>query len=328
MSRTVLLVAERIDGHLTRASRETAGLLRGVAEGGSIHGLLLGKDLAGPAAELAHCGMDSVLLAEDPNLEPLQALAWATVIREVATARKAGAILLADSVFGRELAGALAVLWEAAVATGAIEIRPVGDRVEVRRPVHGGRAFQELALNGPRILFTVRPGAFPAPEPSGTAAPIESVAVGTLPEPIRAGTSTGFIPALGSTLGPDLGSAKIVVSGGRGLRGAENFPIVEELAQALGAAVGASRAVTDAGWRPASYQVGQTGRTVSPQLYIAVGISGAIQHLAGMMGSRVIVAINSDPAAPIFKVADYGIVGDLFQIVPALTREIQKHHGG
>ncbi len=328
MRRAVLLVAERSGDHLARPSREAAGLARRLADGGTVHGLLLGGDLDGPAAELARCGVDSVLRAEDPELLPLRALPWATVVREAAARPAAGVILLADTIFGREVAGALAALWDASVATGAIEVRPAeGDRIVVRRPVLGGRAFQELLLDGPRILLTVRPGAFPAPEPAATAAPVAPFPVAPIPAPLRAGRSAGFTGDPAPAAGPDLGSARIVVSGGRGLRSAGEFRLLEDLARELGAAVGASRAVTDAGWRPASDQVGQTGRRVTPELYVAVGISGAIQHLAGMIGSRVIVAINSDPGAPIFKSADYGIVGDLFAIVPAITAELRRERG-
>ncbi|HEV2167149.1 MAG TPA: electron transfer flavoprotein subunit alpha/FixB family protein [Thermoplasmata archaeon] len=247
----------------------------------------------------------------------------AAALTEWATESGATVVVVAASPRGRELAGRVAARWDAGVVSGVTEVRGGPDAWTVVRPIFGGRATQELLLPGPRAVVAIRPHAFP-PAAAGPSAPeVEERPAPDVAELARSGAVSSETP-LEAGAGPGLSSASIVVSGGRGLRSAENFHLVEELAQALGAAVGASRAVTDAGWRPASYQVGQTGVSVSPQLYIAVGISGAIQHLTGMMSSRVIVAINSDPQAPIFRVADYGIAGDLFTVVPALTKEVRR----
>jgi electron transfer flavoprotein alpha subunit len=327
VSRPVLVVAERTEVHLSRSTREVIPVARRLAEGGPVVGLLLGKELAATAEEASRAGFDRVLAAEAEELEPRRALLWAGVASAAAKAVDAPLVLLGGTVFGREVAGALAATWEATVATGATEVEPEADgTLLVTRPIFGGRAVERVRLPGPRQVLALRPNAFPVAEPGTTTVEVGPVAVHSFEPAWLAGSRRGFTPAATGS-GPDLAAATIVVSGGRGLKAPENFHLVEELAHALGAAVGASRAVTDAGWRPGALQVGQTGKTVSPQLYIAVGISGAIQHLAGILTSRVIVAINSDPSAPIFRVADYGIAGDLFQIVPALTAEVKRARG-
>jgi electron transfer flavoprotein alpha subunit len=327
VSRSVLVVGEQTDVHLSRASREAAGAARALSDGGPVIGLVLGLETQVTAGELARAGVDRVITVESDALAAVRAVPWAHTIASVAKAQHVGVVLLAGSVLGREVAGALASVWEAPAATGVIEITaPAAGRLEVRRAVFGGRASEVTALLGPRAIIGVRPNTFPAAAESGAPAPIEPIAAPSLPAEIARGARTGFTPAQQGA-GPELSQASIVVSGGRGLKSAENFRLVEELAVALGAAVGASRAVTDAGWKPSSLQVGQTGKSVSPQLYVAVGISGAIQHLVGMMSARCIVAINSDANAPIFRVADYGIVGDLFQIVPALTKAVRSARG-
>jgi len=319
-----LVVAEVQNGRLSGPTLEAISVAQTLGGGtGAIVGFVAGSAAPAAGAEFGRFGVPRVALARDPALDSVPVAGIASAV--VAAAEKTGAdtVLVGGTTFGRDLVGRLAVRWDAAVATGVTEARREGDSVQVRRPIFGGRATETRRLEGPRVALALRPHAFASPVEAPVSPAVEEVPMVPIPPELLAPRRTAIeTSAQGS--GPSLGDASIVVSGGRGVRSAENFPLVEELAASLGAAVGASRAVTDAGWRPSSLQVGQTGRSVSPQLYIAVGISGAIQHLVGMLSSRVIVAINSDPSAPIFRVADYGIVGDLFQVVPALTAEIRR----
>lgn len=313
------------------ASAEVIGELVGVGlqldpDPGSLRGLLLGgRDEQ--AERLARSGVGQALWADDQRLTGTNPSLGAIVCSAIVEKLGATLVLIESSAAGRDLVGPLAVKCNAAAATGVTEISkgPEGG-LRVTRPVFGGRAYQELRFATPKAIVGLKPHAFPAKPGVNRSVAVTKVSIPEFPPnlvaPKRTGTS---VPERG--IGPSLSEASIVVSGGRGLKNPENFRLIDELAHALGAAVGASRAVTDAGWRPSTYQVGQTGRAVSPQLYIAVGISGAIQHVVGMVSSRVIVAINSDPQAPIFRVADYGVAGDLFEIVPALTKEIRRVRG-
>jgi electron transfer flavoprotein alpha subunit len=326
VTRDVLVVGEARQGKLAAASREATGAARQIADGGKVRGLLVGADLGSAATEFAASGLDELRVVDDPRFRaPLPAPIARTVTGLLAEAPP-GVVVVAGTLLGREVAARVAARWDAALATGVTGVAdgPNG-ALAVTRSVFGGRASESVELSGARAVVALRPHAFEPGAGHGAATP-ETVAAPEVPAALAAGEVKGFEPAP-TTGGPDLAEAAIVVSGGRGLRGPENFHLVEELAQAFGGAVGASRAVTDAGWKPASLQVGQTGRTVSPQLYVAVGISGAIQHLTGMISSRTIVAVNSDASAPIFKVADYGIAGDLFQILPALTAEVRRQRG-
>lgn len=327
MSAAVLVVGEVVDGHLAGVSREAIGVGRSLAgTGGTVVGFLAGAALGAAVDELARAGVDRALVADNSGSALVGNSVRAKLAAEAVGVAAPQVVLTAATTNGRDLAARLAAEWDAAIATGATGVS-VGAEGEVRvtRPVFGGRAAQTVDLHGPRVVVALRPHAFPTPEPAPEAARVERL--GGADSGGSPGVSFVSLEPVRSGSGPPLGDASIVVSGGRGVKTPENFRLVEELAQSLGAAVGASRAVTDAGWRPSSFQVGQTGKQVSPQLYIAVGISGAIQHIVGMVSSRVIVAINSDAQAPIFKVADYGIVGDLFQIVPALTAEIRRVRG-
>lgn len=327
MTPAVLVVGELEGPHVAPATLETVGVARSLAESpGDVVVLLTGSHARAAAPELAPHGVGRVMVRDEPTLDTAPAGAVAAVASVAATALDAGTVLVGGTTFGRDLTGRIAARWNASAATGVIEIARDGADLRVRRPVFGGRATETVRLEGPRTVVALRPHTFPISPGTPGPATVGPSPAAEIPEYLLAARRTG-VEAISAGSGPALGDAAIVVSGGRGLRAPENFRLVEELAASLGAAVGASRAVTDAGWRPASYQVGQTGRTVSPQLYVAVGISGAIQHLVGMVSSRVIVAINSDASAPIFKVADYGIVGDLFQIVPALTAEIRRARG-
>ena len=324
MTPIVLVVAETKAAGLAPVVRESVGVARRLSgPDGVVVGFAAGTSARTSAEELARWGVARVMLAEDARFDSAPTGAVAHAAAAAARGSNATLVVVGSTTFGRDLAGRLAVVWEATAATGVTEAEPEGSELRIRRPVFGGRATETRHLVGPRMVLAIRPHAFP----SGADAPVALTAEPLGPVEVPAGLWAPKrleVRAPTGGAGPSLTEAAIVVSGGRGLRGPEEFKLVEELAAALGAAVGASRAVTDAGWRPASYQVGQTGRAVSPQLYIAVGISGAIQHLVGMLSSRVIVAINSDPSAPIFRVADYGLVGDAFAILPALTAETKR----
>jgi electron transfer flavoprotein alpha subunit len=249
--------------------------------------------------------------------------AFTKAVAEVAKMTGAAAIFFSATAFGKDLAPRVAARLEAGLAADCTGLAVDGGSIVATRPVFAGKALTDVKILSAIQVFTLRPNVFPAGESSGDAAPVEHVSI-PLADADFAMRVTELIKGSGRR---DVAEADIIVSGGRGLKGPENFKMLEELAEALGAAVGASRAVVDAGWRPHEEQVGQTGKTVSPTLYIAVGISGAIQHLAGMSSSKYIVAVNKDKDAPIFQVADYGIVGDAFEVVPALTAEVKRVRG-
>jgi len=321
-----LVVGELHEGVLSDATKEAVAVALQLSGTEGVVGFLAGASAQPPAAGFGRLGVTRTIVVDDARLEGAVSAVAAHGVALAADSVGAELVLVGGTTFGRDLVARLGIRWNAAVATGATALAHTGSTFEARRPIFGGRATETRQLEGGHAAVALRPHAFPPASESPVPATITSLSIEGIPEafwlPKRLSVEVAPRGA-----GPTLGDASIVVSGGRGVRSAENFPLVEELAASLGAAVGASRAVTDAGWRPASYQVGQTGRAVSPQLYVAVGISGAIQHLVGMVSSRVIVAINSDASAPIFKVADYGIVGDLFQIVPALTHEVKRARG-
>jgi len=270
---------------------------------------------------LAEWGAKRVWLVENAALAPYRGEVWTPVLAELATKESPKAILGAVTSRQREALARLAARLGAGLAADSVALTLQGDSLVATRPVYAGKLLAKMTWSKGPWLVTLRPNVFkPADEQAGATAAVERPSVSMPGEQMklaerREEVSTGL---------PELAEAEIVVSGGRGLKGPENFVILEELAKVIGAAVGASRAAVDAGWRPHRFQIGQTGRTISPKLYLGFGISGAIQHLAGMRTSKVICAINKDPEAPIFKIADYGIVGDLFEVAPALATEFKK----
>jgi electron transfer flavoprotein alpha subunit len=325
MPGNILFFAEQRDGKLKNVAREVAATGRRLADqiGVELEGILIGGGaLENLSQELAECGSDRVYLFEDATLEKYAASAYTSCIHRVAKDKETSCILIGASAMGKDLAPRLAGRLGSGMASDCTGIEFEGNDLIASRPVYAGKAFVRVKIKGTAPIATLRPKAFPiSDQVVGKEGTVEKVEYNSSEEDLRdcvldVGTESG-----GAI---DLTEADIIVSGGRGVKTPENFSIIEELAGALGGVVGASRAVVDAGWRSHNDQVGQTGKVVNPTLYVACGISGAIQHLAGMRSSKYIVAINKDPDAPIFKVADYGIVGDLFEIVPKLTEEIRK----
>jgi len=311
-----------------RAALEAVTAARGVADstGGQVHAMLAGGPGVGAlAAKLAACGADVVLVLENPgfaNYNP-EALA-ATVAARLSAGGYRAAFFIA-SAQGRDLAPRVAAKCQLPIAADVTEFSVGADAVTVKHPGYTGKIIQSFTLRAATAILSLRPGAV-LPKESAKPGTVEQITSAIDPSSARV-VVTSTVRSEGAKL--DLGEAPVIVSGGRGLRESGNFKLVEDLAAAFGnAAVGATRAVTDEGWRPHSDQIGQTGRLVSPQLYIACGISGAIQHLAGMRTSKTIVAINRDKEAPIFKVADYGIVGDVLEILPVLTAAVKEAKKG
>jgi len=318
----VLAIIEQRDGAVRRSGAEvlTAASRLAGSLGGSVHALVIGAegmDLA--SADLGRFGAARVIGATHSELGTYHPEGYTEAAAAVAADGDYGAIVMAASGKGKDLAPRLAAVLDLPLAADVTELSAEGGALHVVRPIFAGKSFARLSMD--RGIITVRPNSLAAQENPADGA-VESVPAAVKPDAWRMRVK-GFEGASGGQL--DVSEATMIVSGGRGMKGPENWGLLEELRDALGttAALGASRAVVDAGWRSHGEQVGQTGKTVSPQLYVAVGISGAIQHLAGMRSAKTIVAVNKDPDAPIFQVADYGIVGDLFEVVPAITREVQ-----
>jgi electron transfer flavoprotein alpha subunit len=325
MGESILVFAERRDGQVKRPSLEAVATARRLADGigGRVDALALGPGAADCAGELASHGAERLFAVDEGHLELYAAEAYAACLAEAARQAEAVAVLAAATVMGKELAARAAARLGSACASDLVEIEIDGDgTLRGTRPVYSGKAFARISVPKARpVVATLRPNVFAAGEPE-TSRQAEVVAleapIGA--EELRVRTVRVDKPKQQEI---DVAEAAVIVAGGRGLKGEENFGLIRDLAAALGGAVGASRAVVDAGWIHHPHQVGQTGKVVSPSLYIACGISGAIQHLAGMSGSKTIVAVNKDPEAPIFKVADYGIVGDLFEVLPAFTAAVK-----
>jgi electron transfer flavoprotein alpha subunit len=324
----VLAIAEQRDGALRKVSREVVSAARAIAQavGAETHALLIGgAGSEAGATELGKYGADHVHVAQGDAVAQYAPDAYASTVADIVRGGDWFAVVFAASSTGRDLAPRVAAKLDVPLAGDVTELAVDGGELVVTRPLYAGRVFGRFRFNAAPRLVSIRPNVFP-PEEHDAAGAVAEATVSTADD--RGVRIREVKAATGGAL--DVGEAPIVVSGGRGMRGPENWNLLESLRDAIGAnaALGASRAVVDAGWRPHAEQVGQTGKTVSPQLYFAVAISGAMQHLAGMRSSGTIVAINKDPDAPIFKVADYGIVGDVSDVVPRLTEEIRKVRGG
>ncbi len=326
MAQGVWAIAEQRDGEIRKVSYEIVSEGRRLADalGQPLTAVLLGAGIKSKASQLAQYGADRVLVADDPRLEPYTTDAYVSVLTQLAKDGEPAILIMGASVQGKDLSARLSAALGVGMAQDCMAFSVEEGNLIANRPIYAGKAYARVAFqNSWPQMATARPNVMKVnePEPSRSVEVVD--AAFTLDD---AELKTRVVDTIKDTSGKvDLTEADKIVSGGRGMKGPENYKILEDLADLIGATVGASRSAVDAGWRPHKDQVGQTGKVVSPNLYIACGISGAIQHLAGMCTSKVIVAINKDPDAPIFQKADYGVVGDLFEVVPALTEEVKKY---
>ncbi|EGW37252.1 electron transfer flavoprotein subunit alpha/FixB family protein [Desulfosporosinus sp. OT] len=325
MAKGIMIIVEQRNLEIRKVSLELLSQGRKIADETSepLVAVVLGQGIDGLASTVASYGADKVILIDDAKLADYTTGAYTSALNKLIRKEEPQAVLIGNTAIGKDLAPRLAQRLGVGLASDCTGMETdASSFLTFKRPIYAGKAFEYLASNVRPILATIRPNTFAlaAPDASRNAEVVKEAA------DIDAADLRAILKevAIAASERPDLTEANIIVSGGRGMKGPENYVILEALADVIGAAVGASRAAVDSGWKEHKFQVGQTGKTVAPTLYIACGISGAIQHLAGMGSSKFIVAINKDPEANIFNVADYGIVGDLFEVVPVLTEELKK----
>ena len=326
MAQGVWTIAEQREGEIRKITYELVSEGRRLADalGQELTVVLLGSNVKDKAAEFGNYGADKVLVADDPRLETYTTDAYVSVISQLVKANEPGILILGASVQGKDLSARLAARLDVAMAQDCTAFAIEDGNLVATRPIYAGKAYAKVTFeNSWPQMAAARPKVMSISEPDTSKSAEVMDAAFTLDD---GDLKTKVVDVAKDESGKvDLTEADKIVSGGRGMKGPENYKILEDLADLIGASVGASRSAVDAGWRPHSDQVGQTGKVVSPNLYVACGISGAIQHLAGMSTSKVIVAINKDEDAPIFQKADYGVVADLFDVVPALTEEVKKY---
>ena len=325
MAQGVMTIAEQRDGEIRKVSYEMVSEGRRLADalGQDVTTVLLGSNIKDKAAALGHYGADKVLVADDPRLDPYTTDAYTSVIAELVKANDPAILIMGASVQGKDLSARLSARLGVGMAQDCTVFAIEDGNLVATRPIYAGKAYEKVTFadSSPQ-MGTARPNVMTMNEPDESKSAEIIDATFSLDD---GALKTKVADVVKDESGKvDLTEADVIVSGGRGMKGPEQYNILEELADLIGATVGASRAAVDAGWRPHADQVGQTGKVVSPNLYIACGISGAIQHLAGMGTSKFIVAINRDPDAPIFQKADYGVVDDLFKVVPPLTEALKK----
>jgi electron transfer flavoprotein alpha subunit len=325
MAKGIWIIVEQNKSEIRKVSLELLSQARKVADktGDPLAAVILGKGVGELASKVAPYGPDKVILIDDEKLADYTTGAYTSALSKLIKKEAPQAVLLGNTAVGKDLAPRLAQRLGVGMASDCTGMEAEdANFLSFKHPIYGGKAFAEVTAKARPVLATIRPNTFPVAEPD----PSRQPEIVNQTADIDAADLKAIVKEVAFAISerPELIEANIIISGGRGMKGPENYKILEDCADVIGAAVGASRAAVDAGWIEQKFQVGQTGKTVSPTLYIACGISGAIQHLAGMGSSKVIVAINKDPEANIFTLADYGIVGDLFEVVPLLTEEFKK----
>ncbi|MCM3715203.1 electron transfer flavoprotein subunit alpha/FixB family protein [Alkalihalobacillus oceani] len=320
MSQNMFVLAEIRHGALRHVSFEAIAAAKKLTTSGKVTAVLLGEKVERFTELLFQYGADRVIIAEHPDLDAYRPEAYKQALLQIIEEERPDGFLFAHTSQGRDLAPRIAASLKSGLISDVVKLELVDDRVVFTRPIYSGKAFEEKIIEEGMIMATIRPNNIQAAESD----PSRSGEIKTVYPDIKDFHTTIKDIVEKTTSGVDLTEANIVVAGGRGVKSKDGFHPLQELADVLGAAVGASRGACDADYCDYSLQIGQTGKVVTPDLYIACGISGAIQHVAGMSNSKVIVAINKDPEAPIFSIADYGIVGDLFEVLPVLTEECRK----